>query len=63
MLLTEVTEHARMSIESVMSSNQFILCRPLLLLPSIFPNIRVSSHESFFMVVNNESCFGLKAEH
>ena len=35
-----------MSIESVMPSNRLILCRPLLLLPSIFPNIRVFSNES-----------------
>ena len=35
-----------MSIESVMPSNDFILCRPLLLLPSIFPSIRVFSNES-----------------
>ena len=35
-----------MSIESVMPSNYLILCRPLLLLPSIFPNIRVFSNES-----------------
>ena len=35
-----------MSIESVMPSNHFILYRPLLLLPSIFPSIRVFSHES-----------------
>ena len=35
-----------MSIESVMTSNHLILCRPLLLLPSIFPSIRVSSNES-----------------
>ena len=35
-----------MSIESVMSSNHLILCHPLLLLPSIFPNIRVFSNES-----------------
>ena len=35
-----------MSIESVMPSNHFILCHPLLLLPSIFPNIRVFSNES-----------------
>ena len=34
------------SIELVMSSNHLILCRPLLLLPSIFPNIRVFSNES-----------------
>ena len=35
-----------MSIELVMPSNHLILCRPLLLLPSIFPNIRVLSNES-----------------
>ena len=35
-----------MSFESVMSSNHLILCRPLLLLPSIFPSIRVFSNES-----------------
>ena len=34
------------SIESVMPSNYLILCRPLLLLPSIFPSIRVFSNES-----------------
>ena len=35
-----------MSIESVMPSNHLILCRPLLLLPSIFPSIRVFSNKS-----------------
>ena len=35
-----------MSIESVMPSNHLILCRPLLLLPSIFPRIRIFSKES-----------------
>ena len=35
-----------MSIELVMPSNHLILCHPLLLLPSIFPNIRVFSNES-----------------
>ena len=35
-----------MSIESVMPSNHLILCCPLLLLPSIFPRIRVFSNES-----------------
>ena len=35
-----------MPIESVMPSNHLILCHPLLLLPSIFPNIRVFSNES-----------------
>ena len=34
-----------MSIESVMPSNHLILCRPLLILPSIFPSIRVFSNE------------------
>ena len=34
-----------MSIESVMPSNHLILCHPLLLLPSIFPSIRVFSNE------------------
>ena len=35
-----------MSTESVMPSNHLILCHPLLLLPSIFPSIRVFSNES-----------------
>ena len=35
-----------MSIESVMPSNHLILCCPLLLLPSIFPSIRIFSNES-----------------
>ena len=35
-----------MSVELVMLSNHLILCRPLLLLPSIFPSIRVFSNES-----------------
>ena len=35
-----------MSIESVMPSNYLILCHSILLLPSIFPSIRVSSNES-----------------
>ena len=35
-----------MSIESVMSSNHLILCHLLLLLPSIFPSIRIFSNES-----------------
>ena len=34
------------SIESVMPSNYLTLCRPLLLLPSIFPSVRVFSNES-----------------
>ena len=35
-----------MSIKSVMPSNHLILCHPLLLLPSVFPSIRVFSSES-----------------
>ena len=35
-----------MSIESLMPSNHLILCHPLLLLPSIFPSIRIFSNES-----------------
>ena len=35
-----------MSIESLMPSNHLILCKPLLLWPSIFPSIRVFSNES-----------------
>ena len=35
-----------MSIESVMPSNHLILCRPLLLLPSVFSSIRIFSNES-----------------
>ena len=35
-----------MSIDSEMLSNHIILCRPLLLLPSVFPRIRVFSNES-----------------
>ena len=38
--------HKLMSLESVMPSNCLILCLPLLLLPSIFPSIRVFSNES-----------------
>ena len=38
--------HKSMSIELVMPSNHLILCRPLLLLPPIFPSIRVFSNES-----------------
>ena len=39
-----------MSIESVMPSNHFIICRPLLLPPSIFPSIRVFSSESVLRI-------------
>ena len=56
-----------MSIELVMLSNCLILCRPLLLLPLIFPSIRVFSNESFihirwpkhwsFSIVNCVRCY------
>ena len=39
-----------MSIELVMPSNHLILCRPLLLLPSVFPSIRVFSNESALQI-------------
>ena len=39
-----------MSIESVMPSNHLILCHPLLLLPPIFPRIRVFSKESILQI-------------
>ena len=39
-----------MSIESVMPSDHLILCCPLLLLPSIFPSIRVFSNESVLCI-------------
>ena len=42
--------HKLMSIELVMSSNHLILCRPLLLPPSIFPSIRVFSSESVLCI-------------
>ena len=39
-----------MSIKSVMPSNHLALCHPLLLLPSIFPSIKVSSSESVLLI-------------
>ena len=39
-----------MTIESVMPSNHLILCHPLLLLPSVFPSIKVFSSESAFHI-------------
>ena len=39
-----------MSIELVMPSNHLILCHPLLLLPSMFPSIRVFSNESTLLI-------------
>ena len=39
-----------MSVESVVPSNHLILCRPLLLPPSLFPSIRVFSNESVLCI-------------
>ena len=39
-----------MSVELMMPSNHLILCRPLLLLPSIFPSITVFANESFLCI-------------
>ena len=39
-----------MTIELVMPPNHLILCRPLLFLPSVFPSIRVFSHESVLRI-------------
>ena len=44
------SSHKPMSTKSVMPSNHLILCRPLLLLPSIFPSIRVFSSESALLM-------------
>ena len=44
------SQNLLMSIESVMPSNHLILCRPLPLLPSIFPSIRVFSNESVLRI-------------
>ena len=44
-VLHHLPELRLMSIESVMPSNHLVLCRPLLLLPSILPSIRVFSNE------------------
>ena len=43
-----MTNSWSLSIEFVMTSNHLILCRPLFLLPSVFPSIRVFSNKSVF---------------
>ena len=45
-----------MSSESVMPSSNFILCNPLLLLPSIFPSIRVFQMSQFFASGGQKYC-------
>ena len=49
-VLHNLLELVLMCIESVMSSNHLILCHTLLLLPSIFPSIRVFSNESVLCI-------------
>ena len=52
-----------MSFELVMPSNHLILCHPLLLLPSIFPSIRVFSNESVLCIRRPQYCsfnFGIR---
>ena len=51
------------SIESVMPSNHLILCLPLLLPPSIFPSIRVFSHESALCDIVDHGMPGLPVHH
>ena len=48
--------HKPMSIESVMPFNHLILCCPLLLLPSVFPSIRVFSTESALHIRRPKCC-------
>ena len=49
------------SIESVMPSNYLILCHPLILLPSIFPSIRVFSNESVLPIPSDGQSIGVSA--
>ena len=52
------------SIELVMPSNHLILCRPLLLLPTIFPSIRVFSNESALSIKWPKYCsFSFSISH
>ena len=50
-----------MSIELVMPSNRLILCRPCLLLPLVFPGVRVFSNESVLCIV--AKVLGLQLHH
>ena len=50
-----------MLIESMMPSKHLILCRPLLLLPSILPSIRVLSNESHFLFPSGGQSIGVSA--
>ena len=50
-----------MSIESAIPSNYLILCHPLILLPSIFPSIRVFSNESVLPIPSDGQSIGVSA--
>ena len=50
--VTSLSFFSFMSIESVMPSNHLILCCPLLLLPSMFPNIRVLFSNEFLYIID-----------
>ena len=52
-----------MSIESVTPSNHLILCHPLLLLPSIFPSIRVFTNESALRIKYWSFSFNISASN
>jgi len=52
-----------MSIESVKLFNHLILCHPLLLLPSIFPRVRVFSSESAFQLLRYDKLLHLLHPH
>ena len=52
-----------MSIDSVMSSNHLILCHLLLVLPSIFPSIRVFSNESLILCIRWPKYWSFNFQH
>ena len=52
-----------MSTESVMPSKHLILCRPLLLLPPVFPSIRVFSKEHLFRETYVHLCWAMELCH
>ena len=52
-----------MSIELVMPSNNLILCHPLLLLPSVFPSIKVFSNESVLCISQMAKVLEFQLQH
>ena len=59
-VLHHLRELKLMSIESVMPSNPLILSRPLFLLPSIFPSIRVFPNNMGYYTILNVVPYGIK---